>query len=106
MAFRGEFTAASLKLEQRLVVLEGPRSDPWSRHIREPLVEKLVESNRHRAWRSCHIPLLELQVEGTLRFAERTVDGLVVVLSRPRLRIASLINADKPRALSARNDLT
>jgi hypothetical protein len=85
--------------------LKGPRADPWFGHIRQPLVEKLVESNGSRAWRSWRIPLLELQVEEALSFPERTVDGLVVVLARPGLRIASLIDADKPRALSTRNDL-
>ena len=45
-----------VKPQQRLVVLKGPRPDPWFGHICQPLVEKLVESNGSRARRSCHIP--------------------------------------------------
>lgn len=94
-----------VKPQQRLVVLEGPRSDPWFGHIRQPLVEKLVESNGSGARRLCHVPLLQPQVEATLGFPEGAVDSLVVVFARPSPRIATLIDADKPRALSARNDL-
>jgi hypothetical protein len=49
--------------------------------------------------------LLQLEIQEPLRFAERTVDGLVQILARPRLRIAPEINADKPGTLAARNDL-
>jgi hypothetical protein len=51
------------------------------------------------------IPLLEFQIQEALRFAERTVDGLVQVLARTGFGIAHLIDADEPRALSSRNNL-
>jgi hypothetical protein len=71
------------KPQQRLVIFEGPRPDPWFDNIRQPLVEKLVEGNGYRSWHSRHLPLLELQVEEALGFAEQTVDGLLWYLRVP-----------------------
>ena len=51
------------------------------------------------------IALLQPKAEKPLRPAKRTVDGLVVVLARPGLRVTPLLVADEPCARSARNDL-
>ena len=55
-----------------------------------------------RARQAAVIPLPKPEIEKELRFAKRTVNGLVVVLARPRLRIAPKIDADEPSARSAR----
>jgi len=46
--------------------------------------------------------LLKPEIEKALRFAKRIVNGLVVLLARPRLRIAPKTDADGLRARSAR----
>jgi hypothetical protein len=57
------------------------------------------------AGRSAQITLLEFQIQETLHLAKWTVDGLVQVFARPGFVVAPLIDADEPRALSARNNL-
>lgn len=69
------------------------------------LVEQLIETEDSGARRAAVIALLQLEIEKALRLAERTMDGLVVVFARTGLRLAPEINADKPGALSARNNL-
>ena len=96
---------ADVKPEKRLVVVEGSGSEPRLGRRCQPLVEELVEGNGRRARRAIQIPLLELEIEEALRLAKRAVDGLVQVFARPGFGVAPLIDADKPGALSARNNL-
>jgi hypothetical protein len=50
--------------------------------------------------------LLQLEIYELLRFAERAMNGLVVVPARPGLRIAPKIYADEPGVRSTRNNLS
>ena len=85
--------------------MEGSGSEPRLGRRCQPLVEELVEGNGRRAWRSAQVPLLESQVQESPRLAKRSVDGLIQLFARPGFVIAPLIDADKPRVLSARNSL-
>jgi len=70
---------------ERFIIVESPCPELRPSHGCEPLVEKLVEADRRRAWRSCLVSLLKLEVQEALRLAQWTVNGLVQVLARSRL---------------------
>jgi hypothetical protein len=66
----------------------------------------VVQTQDRRARRAAVMPLLKPEIEKALRFARRTVNGLVVVLALPSLWISPKINADQSGASSTRNNLT
>ena len=96
---------ANVQMEKRFVILERSRPDARLDQGRKPLIDQMVETHHCGGRDSAVFALLQFQIEEPLRLTKWTVDGLVVMLPRPGLRVTPLIDADKPGGLSARNDL-
>ena len=72
-----------MQSEKGFVISEGSYPDTCFDHGREPLVKQLVEADDRGARDTAVVALLQLEIQESLRFAKRTMNGLVVVFARP-----------------------
>jgi hypothetical protein len=85
---------ADVQAEKRFEIFECSPPDAHFDDRRKPLVKQLVEAHDGSARLSPIVALLQLEIQEPPRFPERTADGSVQVLQRPRLRVAPRINPD------------